>query len=71
MTHTKLKIEGMHCGSCAAGIQMVLAATEGVKSATIHYDAQEGEVEFDEEKTKPVHIAEVVSALGYRATPLE
>ncbi|HEY4497380.1 MAG TPA: heavy metal-associated domain-containing protein, partial [Candidatus Paceibacterota bacterium] len=50
MTKTKLTIEGMHCGACALGIQMLLTTMDGVQSAEVNYDAKEGSVEFDESK---------------------
>ena len=35
-----LEIEGMHCNSCASGIQMVLQSTDGVLSASASYDSK-------------------------------
>ena len=69
MTKTKLKIEGMHCGACATGIQMLLTTTDGVKDAHIDYDKKEGEVEFDETKVKLEDLLKSVSELGYKAVP--
>lgn len=63
----KLDIEGMHCGSCATGIQMFLSTKEGVKSAQVNYNTKKGEVEYDEEKIKLDDILKEVSELGYTA----
>lgn len=63
-------IEGMHCGSCAAGIQMLLQNTEGVLSASADYSKKTGEVEFDEEKIKLEDIVKAVQELGYTMTPI-
>ena len=68
MTKTKLKIEGMHCGACATGIQMLLTTTDGVQSASVSYDAKEGEVEFDETKVKLDDVLKSIKELGYTAT---
>lgn len=66
-----LDIQGMHCGSCAAGIQMLLQSTEGVLHASADYSGKSGEVEFDEEKIKMEDIIATIAQLGYKATPKE
>jgi copper chaperone CopZ len=48
----KLKIDGMHCSSCAMSIDFDLEDLDGVKTAKTNYAKQESEVEFDEEKVK-------------------
>lgn len=63
-----LKIEGMHCGACATGIQMLLTTTEGVKSAAVDYTGKKGEVEFDPAKVTKEKIITVIGELGYTAT---
>lgn len=69
MQHIKLQIDGMHCGSCAAGIQMVLQNTEGVKSASASWNEKSSEVEFDESRVKLEDILKAIKDLGYIATP--
>lgn len=64
-----LNIEGMHCNSCASGIQMVLQSTDGVINASASYDTKKGEVEFDEEKTNLENIIKAIEQLGYKAVP--
>lgn len=64
-----LNIEGMHCNSCASGIQMVLQNTDGVLNASASYDTKKGEVEFDEEKTNIDTILKAIEQLGYKANP--
>ena len=66
-----LAIEGMHCNSCASGIQMVLQSTDGVINASASYDSKKGEVEFDEEKTNVDSIIKAIDQLGYKATVQE
>ena len=46
----KLKIEGMHCASCAMNIDFDLEDLDGVKSSNTNYAKSETEVEFDEDK---------------------
>jgi len=66
----KFSIEGMHCGSCAAGIQMVLINTDGVISASADYEKKSGEVEFDEEKVTWPDLQKAIEELGYKANSL-
>lgn len=66
MKKIKLDIEGMHCGSCAAGIQMVLQGTEGVSSVSASWDEKSAEVEFDESKVKLDDILKAIEELGYK-----
>jgi len=67
----QFSIEGMHCGSCAAGIQMVLENTEGVSDSSATYEEKKGEVEFDEEKVTWEELNKMITDLGYTATPVE
>ena len=63
----ELDIEGMHCGSCAAGIQMFLSTKEGVRSAQVDYNTKKGEAEFDDEKIALYDILKSIEELGYKA----
>ena len=67
MKKLKLKIEGMHCTSCAMNIDFGLEDL-GVKSAKTSYAKQETEIEFDEEKIKPQKIIEQIKKTGYKAS---
>ncbi|MSR76121.1 MAG: heavy-metal-associated domain-containing protein [Candidatus Ryanbacteria bacterium] len=62
-------VGGMHCGSCAAGIQMVLSTQDGIKNAAVSWDNKSGEVEFDDSKVTVEQIQKSVAELGYSATP--
>lgn len=67
MKKLKLKIEGMHCTSCAMNIDFDLEDL-GVKSVKTSYAKQETEVEFDEEKIKPQQIIDQIKKTGYKAS---
>ena len=67
----KLKIEGMHCNSCAMNIDFDLEDLEGVKSSKTSYAKQECEMEFDSDKVTDKTILETIKKSGYSATPLE
>ena len=62
----KLKIEGMHCSSCAMNIDFDLEDLEGVKSVKTSYAKQECEVEFDEEKLKTEIVIQTIQKTGYQ-----
>jgi len=64
----QLNIEGMHCDSCAIGIQMVLQNTEGVLKSFVDYEKKLAEVEFDENKIKVENIIKAIEELNYKAT---
>ncbi|MDP3795133.1 MAG: heavy metal-associated domain-containing protein [bacterium] len=68
MEKLDLHIEGMHCGSCAVGIQMFVSQMDGVGSATVDYESRKGSFEFDPAKTEREAIVKAVEELGYKAT---
>lgn len=63
----KLKIDGMHCTSCAMDIDFGLEDLEGIKSARTSYAKQECEVEFDQEKVSLEKVASTIQKTGYGA----
>ena len=69
MTMQKLHmdIEGMHCGACATGIQMVTEGIDGVSNVFVSYDLKNGDWEFDDTKTSKDKIVKEIVALGYKA----
>jgi copper chaperone CopZ len=67
MATLKLDIEGMHCGGCATGIQMLTEGMDGVTSSFVDYDAKKGTVEYDEAKIQPDKIIAEIATLGYTA----
>src|SRR3989339_1529345 len=62
----KLKIEGMHCGSCEKIIEMELLDVPGIKSAKINYQSSEGNIIADQETTD-IQIKDAVFRAGYKA----
>jgi copper chaperone CopZ len=66
----KLKIEGMHCSSCAMNIDMDLDDLEGVQKASTSYAKQVSEVEYDEEVVKVEAIVKSIKNTGYKASLL-
>ncbi len=68
MEKVDLHIEGMHCGSCAVGIQMLTTQMDGVKSAEVSYEGKKGTFEFDPSKVTKDQIVKSIAELGYQAS---
>lgn len=67
MTKIKLKIDGMHCSSCAMNIDFDLEDLNGVKESKTNYAKQETTVEFDENQIKLPQILVQITKTGYQA----
>lgn len=63
----KLKIEGMHCSSCAMNIDFDLEDLPGVEKSQTSYARQETVVEFDNNIIKENELIEQINKTGYRA----
>lgn len=63
----KLKIDGMHCSSCAMKIDMDLEDLNGIKEAKTSYAKQETEVQFDQDKLDVQQVIAVIKKTGYSA----
>ena len=68
MEKAELHIEGMHCGACATGIQMLASGIEGVKSIFVDYQGKKASVEFDPAKVTKEGIIKGISEIGYTAS---
>ncbi len=60
-----MTIEGMHCGACATGIQMLTSQLDGVKSVFVDYNGKKGIWEIDPEKVNKEQIQKAIAELGY------
>jgi len=68
MEKIELHIEGMHCGSCAVGIQMLTSQMDGVSKAEVSYEGKTGMFEIDPEKVKKEDLVKAIAELGYTAS---
>jgi len=68
MDKVEMNIEGMHCGGCATGIQMVTEQMDGVSSSFVDLDGKKGTFEIDGDKVTSDQIIEEIKKLGYTAT---
>lgn len=67
MEKVELRIEGMHCGACATGIQMLTTQMEGVTSAFVDFEGKKGVFEIDPAKVTKEAIIKAIAELGYKA----
>jgi len=68
MQKVDFNIEGMHCGACATGIQMLVTQMDGVKSAFVDYKGKKGTIEFDPAKVSKEQIIQNINTIGYTAS---
>jgi Cu+-exporting ATPase len=64
--HTRLELEGMTCGSCAARIEKGLNGLEGV-AATVNYATETASVDFDPGIVSIDELLHAIEAAGYGA----
>ena len=64
----KMKIEGMHCNSCAIDIKETLEERAGVNHADVDYNGKTAFVEFDENTVQPQSLVKLVQDIGYQAS---
>jgi Cu+-exporting ATPase len=61
-----LKIEGMHCASCAQAVERALLGVEGVEGAAVDLLSERATIEHDR-RTTAERLIQAVAAVGYRA----
>jgi len=61
-----LKINGMHCNSCATAIEFTLKSE--VKNIKVDYSKKIANIDFDDRKLKPEEIIRKIGNLGYKVT---
>lgn len=62
----KFAINGMHCGSCAVSVGMILRAVDGVKSARADFDTKTAIIEYDDAVASPEAMNKAIEGLGYQ-----
>ena len=65
MNTVTLKVEGMHCGGCVAGVSRVLSALPGVAAANVSLQAGTAQVTFDETRTDARALRAAIEGAGY------
>lgn len=70
MTTVELEVSGMHCESCAALIQEVLAEQPGVLASQVELGSERATLTFDGDVTDLGVLQSAISELGYGSSPL-
>jgi P-type Cu+ transporter len=65
-----LPVGGMSCAACAARIEKVLSATEGVREANVNFATSRATISYDPATTAPDRLAATVEDAGYRVPEL-
>ncbi len=63
----ELRVEGMHCGSCVALIEEVLAEQSGVESADVDLESARAVVEYDPGVIGSDQLLAAIAEVGYTA----
>ncbi|WP_018413416.1 heavy-metal-associated domain-containing protein [Methyloversatilis thermotolerans] len=66
MSTTRIRIVGMNCPKCVAGLQAMLEALPGVRRVEMHVDHGDATVEHDPQVSRET-LLERVEAAGYDA----
>jgi len=59
-----LKIQGMHCASCAINIEKTLNKKLGIAKASVNYAGESAQVEYDEGKIEKKDIEDIIASTG-------
>lgn len=70
MKKLKIKIEGMHCASCAANIERSLRKVPGVKEVSVSLMIKKGIVSA-EDNVSDEDVKKAVARAGYKAIEIE
>ena len=62
-----LRVEGMNCGACAAGIEKALKSVPGVDDATADLATKRAVVRFADPSVTVTRLAAAVADAGYQA----
>ncbi len=67
-TTVVLKIDGMYCKGCAAGIQATLSHVEGVKAVTVEFEKKSAMIQYDPNHVQPSTFVNVIAETGYQGS---
>ncbi len=62
-----LELEGMYCAMCSVTIKTALEFADGVYEAKVSRDPDEAVIHYDDARTSPAKLIEVVKKSGYGA----
>jgi P-type Cu2+ transporter len=65
ITTLTFPVTGMTCAACAASVESMVGAQNGVQKAEVNFATQTVKVSFDPELIQPVNIQQSVQSVGY------
>jgi len=65
MKELELKIGGMHCAGCAAGIEKGLSGLQGIKQANVNFAVGTASIDYEPDLVAEDKIRAKISELGY------
>jgi len=65
MIKRNYKVEGMHCASCAASVESMLGAQQGVDQARVNFADESVWVEYDDQVVSADNLKQWVQQIGY------
>ncbi|HOW42058.1 MAG TPA: heavy metal translocating P-type ATPase [Candidatus Omnitrophota bacterium] len=66
LTKTVIRVKGMHCASCVAGIEELLKKTPGVKDASVNFGTEQAFIEHDPEAVPVNALHQAIRSAGFR-----
>lgn len=69
--HMDLAVDGITCAACMYEIERGLQKLDGVEQARVNLSSHRLSVDWDEAKTNPSPIVEMLGRLGYKAYPFD
>ncbi|MFB3921721.1 MAG: heavy-metal-associated domain-containing protein [Terriglobia bacterium] len=64
-----LKIDGMDCLMCAAGLQNTLREIPGVKRAEVSFQDKQAVLDYDPAMVDPSHFTKIIADSGFKVVP--
>ncbi|QUS57061.1 cation-translocating P-type ATPase [Pseudovibrio brasiliensis] len=69
--HMDLAVDGITCAACMYEIERGLQKLDGVEKARVNLSSHRLSVDWDEDKTNPSLIVDMLQKLGYKAYPFD
>jgi copper chaperone CopZ len=68
-TTSQIKVSGMTCSACAAGLGKTLERQKGVKNVQISFIKRQATVVYDDKQTNEQQIRDAINKSGFKAEP--
>jgi copper chaperone CopZ len=65
-----IKIEGMHCHKCEAGVRKALSAIPGVHEVEVDFNSKQASILFERDKVELAALMNAINSAGYKAQGL-